>query len=100
MSRSVFGWSYPPGAANDPNAPWNQQAGPCEVCGLEVEDDCICQECPVCGAHGDPKCYREHGLVRTEEQKASYKKAEKQWLADAEAYDAYWSQYYEENKNE
>jgi hypothetical protein len=21
---SKFGWSYPPGAANDPNAPWNQ----------------------------------------------------------------------------
>lgn len=20
----IFGWSYPPGAANDPNAPWNQ----------------------------------------------------------------------------
>ena len=24
MSRSMFGWSYPPGAANDPYAPWNQ----------------------------------------------------------------------------
>jgi hypothetical protein len=24
MSRNPFGWSYPPGAANDPNAPWNQ----------------------------------------------------------------------------
>lgn len=20
----IFGWSYPPGAAGDPNAPWNQ----------------------------------------------------------------------------
>lgn len=25
-----FGWSYPPGAANDPNAPWNQE---------EIEDN-------------------------------------------------------------
>lgn len=24
MSRNVFGWSYPPGAATDPNAPYNQ----------------------------------------------------------------------------
>jgi hypothetical protein len=26
MSRSIFGWSYPPGAANDPYAPYNQDA--------------------------------------------------------------------------
>jgi hypothetical protein len=25
MSRHLFGWSYPPGAATDPNAPYNQQ---------------------------------------------------------------------------
>lgn len=24
MSRNPFGWSYPPGAENDPNAPYNQ----------------------------------------------------------------------------
>jgi len=35
MSRSVFGWDYPPGAANDPNAPWNQEDPP--------------EECPMCG---------------------------------------------------
>ncbi len=28
MSRNIFGWSYPPGAANDPNAPWNQEEVP------------------------------------------------------------------------
>lgn len=21
----MFGWDYPPGAENDPNAPWNQR---------------------------------------------------------------------------
>jgi hypothetical protein len=24
----MFGWHYPPGAENDPNAPWNQPEGP------------------------------------------------------------------------
>lgn len=24
MTRNIFGWSYPPGAENDPNAPYNQ----------------------------------------------------------------------------
>jgi len=24
---NIFGWSYPPGAANDPNAPYNQDEG-------------------------------------------------------------------------
>lgn len=41
-----FGWSYPPGAEFDPNAPWNQA----ELPEVEVED---CNrgedlECPVC----------------------------------------------------
>lgn len=25
MSRSPFGWDYPPGAENDPRAPYNQR---------------------------------------------------------------------------
>ena len=55
---SKFGWSYPPGAANDPNAPYNQtdEIG-CAVCGGGIADDCICPKCPVCGALGDPICY-------------------------------------------
>jgi len=53
---SVFGWSYPPGAANDPNAPYNQTDMPCGVCGRDV-DHCICPECPVCESQGDPACY-------------------------------------------
>lgn len=73
---SIFGWSYPAGAENDPNAPYNQQEGPCGVCGQDIYGDCICPECPVCGATGDPLCYDgielsllsgepSHGLVRS-----------------------------------
>ena len=41
----------------------------CEVCGRSVDaDECICPECPECGASGDPKCYEDHGLIRTQEQ--------------------------------
>lgn len=37
-----FGWSYPPGAATDPNAPYNQTPADalpvwCEVCGFKAE---------------------------------------------------------------
>lgn len=63
----IFGWSYPPGAAGDPYAPYNQDDGPCAVCCKPV-DDCICPECPTCHSHGDPKCYREHGLQLSREQ--------------------------------
>lgn len=34
---------------------------PCEICG-RMADDCVCPECPKCGAAGDPRCAREHGL--------------------------------------
>jgi hypothetical protein len=72
MSRSIFGWSYPPGAANDPNAPYNQDDdGPCAVC-CKCVTDCICPECPVCSETGNPKCYlEEHGLKLTREQAIS-----------------------------
>lgn len=50
-----FGWNYPAGAENDPNAPWNQPDPRCEVCG-EYEDNCECPECPKCGEHGNLKC--------------------------------------------
>lgn len=56
---SKFGWSYPAGASNDPYAPWNQEAPPCKVCGLHV-DDCICPECTACFAVGDPRCYSDY----------------------------------------
>lgn len=81
--RSMFGWSYPPGAANDPNAPYNQGDEPCEVCG-NFPDDCICPECPECGDYGNPACYdttssHYHGLTRTQEQIDSLAQKEKEW---------------------
>ena len=52
MSRSIFGWDYPPGAANDPNAPYNQKD----------PDDCpTCEgtgelQCPVCAKNPTAQC--------------------------------------------
>ena len=31
MNKSMFGWSYPPGAANDPSAPYNQEEEPLDL---------------------------------------------------------------------
>ena len=84
-----FGWSYPPGAALDPFAPYNQVDGPCAICG-KSEDACICPECPVCHTNGADWCYRDHGLVRSPEQIASLAEAEAQWAKDAEAESAAW----------
>lgn len=50
MSKPDFGWSYPPGAASDPLAPYNQQDPPCE-CGCDPAS-CNCPECPICGTAG------------------------------------------------
>jgi hypothetical protein len=49
----IFGWSYPPGAADDPNAPYNQADEQCDVCGKYVdavnnEECCECEFCPDC----------------------------------------------------
>jgi hypothetical protein len=70
MSRSIFGWSYPPGCSGPPEP----SDGPCEVCGAaNFENDCICPECPECGDKGNPCCYESgskhfHGLLRTKAQ--------------------------------
>jgi hypothetical protein len=37
--------------------------GSCDICGHDPSD-CICPECPVCGAQGDKECYIRHGLPR------------------------------------
>lgn len=79
---SNFGWSYPPGAANDPAAPFNQSDPPCECCGNAV-DDCICPECPRCQEVGNPACYKDHGLSYNAEQLAG--QASVQALVDAQA---------------
>mgnify|MGYP003136132175 CR=1 FL=1 len=44
----IFGWSYPAGAENDPNAPYNQVDYECSYCGLDT-DECTCEFCRHCG---------------------------------------------------
>jgi hypothetical protein len=65
------------------------EEGPCGVCGQSV-DDCICPECPVCDAQGDPFCYDHHGLVRSFGQVALFAEAEARAIEDAAAEDAYY----------
>ena len=123
----IFGWSYPPGAANDPSAPWNQEEPPCKVCGLHV-DDCICPECDACFAVGDPRCYSDyerepklpefdergpmvprlgHGMHRTEQQleslaafRAQQEQETKQRSEEAQAEYEYWQQEQARRANE
>ena len=89
MSRSIFGWSLPPGAAEHPSAPWNQDEPPCEICGNST-DDCICPECPVCECQGEPLCYAtpddaRHAMYRTQEQEDSLADNQTQWAEQAQA---------------
>jgi len=78
--RSPFGWSLPPGCTArmiDEAAGVDQ---PCAVCCRPV-DDCVCPECPVCGAQGDPACYADpprvegHGMRLTREQAVARQEA-------------------------
>ena len=39
----------------------------CEMCGCEA-GSCICPECPVCDEAGNPSCYKEHGMVESDDQ--------------------------------
>ena len=46
MSRSIFGWDLPAGAANDPNAPWNDE-GHHRSCDAHEDSDWVpcCENC-------------------------------------------------------
>ena len=88
--RSIFGWDYPPGCSGPPD-----YDVPCDICGEEV-DDCICPECPVCGSYGDPDCYINHGMRRTEEQKFSLECNEREWEEEARVEDLYWKNHQDE----
>lgn len=67
MGRSIFGWDLPPGCTmRDIENAFGEES-PCLICG-RFSDDCLCPECPKCFNFGDPKCYKEHGLVITDEQ--------------------------------
>lgn len=90
---SIFGWDYPPGCHS---VPGDEPDPPCDVCGGFPDFyskkperpgymKCICPECPVCGEYGNPKCYKEHGLVITDEQKNRLKINQDAWKADEQA---------------
>lgn len=77
----IFGWSYPPGCTG---TPYDDVFGECEVCGKDV-DDCICPECPRCETVGDPRCYQNHGMIRTLAQITSRNEADKARADEVEA---------------
>ena len=54
---SKFGWDLPPGAANDPNAPWNQDDAHDSRC--PWNEDWQCDECAKAKANG---CLHAEGL--------------------------------------
>jgi hypothetical protein len=89
MRSGIFGWSLPPRCST---LPGEEPDLPCVVCGKEI-DDCICPECQECGGIGDPQCYIDHGLVKTQEQIDSLAAAEAQWEANAAAEAAFWDNY-------
>jgi uncharacterized paraquat-inducible protein A len=62
MNSRVFGWDLPPGVSN---SDLEQGDWICEICHKHV-DNCECPECPVCGDHGNPNCYENHGLKHEE----------------------------------
>lgn len=45
MSRNIFGWDLPPGAAGDPNAPWNQSDEHCPCCPCNESAVMKCDNC-------------------------------------------------------
>lgn len=62
MRHGVFGWSYPPGAENDPNAPYNQRepidCSECNGTGTKFDPDAECPEdreyrCDTCDGTGE-----------------------------------------------
>jgi hypothetical protein len=85
MNRNVFGWDYPPGVTQRMIDDAYGREEPCDVCGLMADGDCICPECPECGATGDPHCYEPdgHGLTRSFAQVALRLEAERQWEQEA-----------------
>ena len=68
--------------------------GPCECCGNDPAD-CICPECPTCGAQGDSRCYDApvnggHNLRYNRDQRIGRAKLKiymlQQQIADEEQY--------------
>ena len=86
--RNMFGWSLPPGCSMRDIDRLSEES-PCAVCGNTL-DDCICPECPVCTGVGDPKCYEQHGMVRTPEQIAIFAAHEAQRRIDIDSENAHY----------
>lgn len=95
--RHPFGWSLSPGCST---LPGEEPIPPCEVCGRDPEGSdesaCICPECPACQEFGNPKCYDNHGLVRTQEQIESLAKFEKEMADTIRAENEYFASIPEE----
>ena len=87
MSRSMFGWSYPPGCSGTPF----DEDYPCQICGKAV-DDCDCPTCPVCDVAGDPFCYEKHGMTYSPKQLAAQEKLKVDQKAQYEAEKAWCEQ--------
>jgi hypothetical protein len=62
MNRRIFGWDLPPGVTSRMIDEAYGEEQPCQCCGSDPAD-CICPECPVCGAQGNSLCYTEHGQI-------------------------------------
>jgi hypothetical protein len=81
----LFGWDLPPGASMNDIDPLE---GPCEVCGTDPAN-CNCPECPTCGEWGNPDCYVNHGLTRTQAQIDSRAAYDKRCADDAKVMPEY-----------
>ena len=90
MSRSIFGWSYPPGCSGPPDDPEF-----CEVCGNDV-DSCVCPECKVCGEVGKPACYKDHGMLMDKHQLIAKAAADKRQREEEER----WEESFEDMREE
>lgn len=77
--------------------PYDEPDYPCEICG-EIIDNCICDECPICGDYGNPTCYRDHGMKRTELQRFYLECNEREWAKEIELENEYFNQLDEESK--
>lgn len=94
---SKFGWSLPPGCSFS-DLPGEREIQ-CDVCG-NSEGQCICSECPVCGECGNPLCYAEHGMIRSEEQIAAHKAMLEARRQDVIREDKEWEALYEDAMQE
>lgn len=65
----MAGFNLPPGCSVADIECAMGADGTCDMC-MNPADWCTCDECPVCGSAGDPRCYAEHGLVQTLDQRA------------------------------